>query len=34
MNQSFFMRKNKKHQQAEEVDFLVGTLMITTKRAT
>ena len=34
MNQSFYMRKQKKHYQAEEVDYLVGTLMITTKRAT
>ena len=28
------MRKSKKRQQADEVDFLVGTLMISTKRAT
>ena len=34
MNQSFYMRKQKKYYQAEEVDYLVGTLMITTKRAT
>ena len=34
MNQSLFMRKNKKYQQAEEIEYLVGTLMITTKRAT
>ena len=34
MNQSFYMRKNKKYYQAEEIDYLVGTLMITTKRAT
>ena len=34
MNQAFFMRKNKKHYQAEEVDYLIATLMVTTKRAT
>ena len=34
MNQSFFMRKHKKVYQAEEIDYLVGTMMITTKRAT
>lgn len=34
MNQSFYMRKSKKPYQAEEVDYLVGTLMVTTKRAT
>ena len=34
MNQSFYMRKHKKYYQAEEIDQLVGTLMVTTKRAT
>lgn len=34
MNQAIYLRKKKKRQQAEEVDFLVGTLMISTKRAT
>jgi len=34
MNQAFFMRKNKKHSQAEEIDFQIGMLLITTKRAT
>lgn len=28
------MRKHKKYYQAEEIDSLVGTLMVTTKRAT
>ena len=28
------MRKHKKYYQAEEIDYMVGTLMITTKRAT
>ena len=34
MNQAFYLRKQKKYYQAEEVDYQVGTLMITTKRAT
>jgi len=34
MNQAFFMRKSKKYYQAEEVDYLIATLMVTTKRAT
>ena len=34
MNQVLYMRKSKKWQQAEEIDFLVGSLMISTKRAT
>lgn len=34
MNQAFFMRKMKKYYQAEEVDCMIGTLMITTKRST
>lgn len=34
MNQTLYMRKSKKRQQADEIDFLVGSLMISTKRAT
>lgn len=34
MNQAFYMRKQKKHHQAEEIDFMVGMLLISTKRAT
>ena len=34
MNQAFFLRKHKKHYQAQDVDCLIGTLLITTKRAT
>ena len=34
MNQSFFLKKEKKHREAEELDFLAAVLLVTTKRAT
>ena len=33
MNLSMLLKNNKKYKQAEEIDFLVGVLLITTKRA-
>ena len=34
MNHSFFLHKHKRTAEATEIDFLVGVLLITTKRAT